>query len=381
MPDDDKTTLSLKYVGRRFEGARLPIDVLNDLPALRDLVAALAKHEFRQKNPDRKRLPQGFDKAISFSLIEVEEGSAVPILELDNEVAQQNLPKIGNGMSEMVEHAFEQVAKIYDDAEQNRFPAALPLDAIRALSKFGASIQEDESIEFSGTIGVDGNVVSLNSFRRKKLLTRVRETYTAEFEDIGTLTGIDLTHKTIQINTEKYGEIRLPLEGTSMLAEHFDGSLNTLVEFSVSVELDANDNLQSVDTVHSVDLILPYDEDVKNCLTRLRALSEVERGWLGNDEGEQLVHLARMRAAQLVFIRADLASLFKIYPTEDGGVSIEFDKDEWSFAVEIMPDGTLEIDGSSGTDKTFKTYEFDGISPEFLQKFDEMISVVFNDKD
>ena len=81
--DDERKSFSLRYVGRRFANARLPLDVLSDLPALRDLIAAIAKQEFRRQNPDRQRVPQGFDKAISFALIEIEEGSAVPKLSLE----------------------------------------------------------------------------------------------------------------------------------------------------------------------------------------------------------------------------------------------------------------------------------------------------------
>lgn len=381
MDDEEKTTLSLRYVGRRFKGARLPLEVLNDLPALRDLVAALAKHEFRQKNPDRKRVPQGFDRAISFSLIDVEDGSAVPVIALDYEVAQQSLPQIGDRMSEVVESAFRQIAKIYDDADQGKFPQALPLDAIRALSKLGAGIQEDEHIEFVGVQSASGEIVSLDAFRRKNLLTRVRETYTAEFEGIGRLTGIDAATNTIQVETEKYGQLKLQLDGTAMPAEQFDGNLYSTVEFALSLELDANDDLKSVDAVHSVDLINPYGEAVSACVRRLQELSTVERGWLGEDQGEQLVHLAGVRATQFVFMRAGLAELFRIYPTEDGGVSVEFDKDGWSFAVEILPDGTLEIDGSSEDGGIFESQGFDGFSEDFFTAFDKMTSVVLNVED
>lgn len=379
--DGDTKEFSLRYVGRRFNGAKLPLDVLADLPALRDLIAALAKQEFRQKNPDRKRVPQGFDKSISFVLTEIEDGSAIPKFSLENEVAQQNLPNIGDGMEEIVTRAFDRVAKIFDDASHDRFPQALPEDAIRALSKLGANIQEDEKIEFQNTTGEDGNVVSLDSYRRKNLLTRVRETYTLEFEGVGTLTVIDATHNAIQVDTEKYGELRLPLDGVSMPAEQFDGNLHTLVEFSVSLALDAHDVFKAVEEVHSVDLVRPYDEDVMKCVRRLQELSKIERGWLGDDAGEQLVHLAGMRAHQLIFMRADLASLFRVFPTEDGGVSLEFDKDKWSFAVEISPDGSLEIDASSTEGEVFEAKEFSEFSEEFFSQFDSMISVAFNDED
>ncbi|WP_156943905.1 hypothetical protein [Roseivivax isoporae] len=378
--DDENKSFSLKYVGRRFANARLPLDVLSDLPALRDLIAALAKQEFRKKNPDRQRVPQGFDKAISFALIEIEEGSAVPKLSLENEVAQQSLPNIGDEMEEIVARAFERVAKIYDNAAHDMFPQALPQDVIRALSKLGANIQDDERIEFQGQVGRDGKVVSLDSFRRKNLLTRIRETYTKEFEGIGNLTGIDATNNAIQVQTEQYGELRLPLEGVSLPVEQFDGHLFSLVEFSVSIALDAHDEFKAVENVHSVDLVRPYDEAVMRCVRRLQELSKIEKGWLGEGQGEQLVHLAGMRATQFIFTRADLSELFRIFPTEDGGISVEFDKDGWSFAVEIMPDGSMEIDGSSEDGTVFEAQSFEEFSEEFFNAFDRMTAVVLDDE-
>lgn len=379
--DDESKSYSLRYVGRRFDNARLPLDVLSDLPALRDLIAALAKQEFRQKNPDRQRVPQGFDKAISFALTEIEDGSAMPKLSLENEVAQQSLPNIGDEMEEIVARAFARVAKIYDDAGRDVFPQALPQDAIRALSKFGANIQDGERIEFQGQFGREGDVVSLDSYRRKNLLTRVRKTYTKEFEGVGSLTGIDATHNVIQVQTDQYGELRLSLEGVALPVEQFDGNLYSLVEFSISIALDAHDEFMAVEEVHSVDLVRPYDEALTRCVTRLQELSKIEKGWLGDGQGEQLVHMAAMRATRLIFMRAGLANLFRIFLTEDGGVSLEFDKDGWSFAVEIMPDGSIEIDGSSEDGEVFEVQSFDEISDEFFNAFDTMTAVVINDKD
>ncbi len=374
--DDERKSYSLRYVGRRFSGARLPLDVLGDLPALRDLIAALAKQEFRLKNPDRKRVPQGFDRSISFAMTDIKDGSAVPVFELDYELAQQNLPNIGGGMDDIVSRAFHRAAKLFDDAGRDIFPPVLPQDAIHALTKLGANIQDDERIEFNNTSDADGNVICLDAYRRKNLLTRIRETYTTEFDGVGTLTGVDASHRTIQVQTERFGELRLPLDGVAMPAEDFDGNLHSLVEFSISIALDAHDDFRSIEEVHSVDLVKPYDEDLRRCVTRLQELAKIEKGWLGDQHGERLVHLAGIRATQLIFMRADLANYFRIFPTEDGGISIEFDKDNWSFAVEILTDGTLEIDASSDSGQVFEAQSFEGFSTEFFEEFDAMIAVV-----
>ena len=115
------------------------------------------------------------------------------------------------------------------------------------------------------------------------------------------------------------------------------------------------------------------------CIERLQELSEIERGWLGDDQGERIADPALLRARRLVAMRAHLADLFRVFPTADGGVSLEFDIDGWSFAVEIMPDGAVEIDGSSMDGEVFEVRSFDGLSKGFFDAFDEMISVVFGD--
>lgn len=372
---DDSKTYGLRYVGDRFANARLPLEVLSDLPAFRDLLAAVAKHQFRKKNADRQRVPRGFDRSISFTLVDIENGSAVPIFELETEIAQQSLPSIGNQIETIVSEAYNEVVSLIDNASRDVFPDVFPTDVIRAWTKFGSSLQGEERIEFQGSRGQDGNVVSFTHERRKRLLTQMRETYTAEIEAVGTLTGIDTKRNTIQIETEAYGELRLELNDIGGLATDFDGSTGSEVEFTISAALDANDELKAIESVSSADLVRPYDQHVIRCIQRLRNLAELEPGWLGQGQGEQVVHLAGTRATQLVFARAEYAHLFRLYPMEGGGVSIELDKGDWSFAVEIQSDGNVEIDGSSANGDVFEEMSFEKMGADFFKAFDDMVGL------
>jgi hypothetical protein len=101
---------------------------------------------------------------------------------------------------------------------------------------------------------------------------------------------------------------------------------------------------------------------------------------LNGKQGEQLLHLAGIRATQLIFARADLAHLFRVFPTEEGGVSIEFEKADWSFAVEVLPDGSLEIDASSESGEVFEAVKFAGFSRDFFESFDKMTAVALDEK-
>lgn len=369
--DDDSKKFKLRYVGQRFEGAKLPLDVLSDLPALRDLIAALAKLEFRDKHSERERVPKGFDSSISFFLTKIESGSARPVFQLDDEAAQRNLPHISDEVAGYVNRAYDKVAEIYDGASRDAFPKALPADAIRALSKLGASIHDDESIEFCDSKGADGNVVSINSSRRKALLTQVHETYTVEKELVGVLAGTDTTDNSIKVTTQEYGIIHLRLDETGTFAKAFDGHIETEVEFSITVSLDASDSFKKIEGVHSVDLVSSYSSGVERCLDRIQSFASIEHGWLDNDQGERVAKIACEKAVNIVNKWSSLAQCFKIFPTEDGGVSIEFEYNDHYIDIEIMPDGALELDFGGDAEAQV----FTDLSPEFSAAFEGLVGV------
>ncbi len=370
---DNRKKYSLRYVGERFRNARLPLEVLSDLAAFRDLLAAVAKHEFRKKNADLLRLPNGFDQSISLTLIGIEDGSAVLTFELETGVARLSPTPIRDQIESIVDEAFNKVVSLIDNASRNVFPDVVPPAVVRALSKFGSRLQGKESIEFMGSRGQDGNLVNLTPERRERLLTQLRETNTLEIEDVGKLTGIDIKRNTIQIENDAHRE--LGHDGIGIAAQSFDRSIGSEVA-STSAALDANDELKAIESVSTVDLVQPYNQHVERCISRLQALAKLEPGWLGQGQGEQVVHLAGMRAIEFVFARAGYAKLFRLYPMEGGGVSIEFDDGSWSFAVEIQSDGRVEIDGSSATGEIFEEQSFDQIDDHFFKAFDGMVSMI-----
>ena len=64
----DRTTFMIPvFRGKRFENHEVPLDVLPDLAAYRDLVLELARHLFLAGSPSRKRVPKGF--VDSFQLV------------------------------------------------------------------------------------------------------------------------------------------------------------------------------------------------------------------------------------------------------------------------------------------------------------------------
>lgn len=368
---EDHKTFQLRYVGPRFEGARLPLDVVADLPAFRDLLVSYAKESWRTTNSGRRRLPKGFDKSISFDLIALEEGSAMPKLDWRREGIQTSLFGFADELEALVDRSYEDVLSVIDGAANDDFPKALSSERIRALNKLGSGLRDDERIEFVGSKGKAGSVVYLDTEIRKALITRVHETYESRFESTGRLTGVHEGGRLL-IFTDKYDE--LPIEVDPERVNEFDGNIGSEVQFSVDVRLDSQDTYRGVVQVYDVDLIdAELAENLENCRRRVDELRGLAAGW--HDGGGEAISLKAVDAATaLLAKRPDLASAYRIFPTLSGGVTFEFETGGWDLSVELAPDGGSELYGVKlDGPEEIEPQAFADLGDAFFAAFDERI--------
>lgn len=344
----DTINFLLRYVGARFDKHRLPLDVLPDLSAFRDLLVSLVKAEWRATHEERVRLPKGFEKSIAFDLASIGVGSAVPKLEWDRETAQLLLPDFKDELASLVENAYAKVIQLIDGANDNLPSPGLLPESIRALNRFGSGLLEDEKIEFLGSEGKDGRVVYLNSDRRKRLITRGRDSYEARFENIGKLLGSEKDSNGISgwivVNTEQHGTIQIPVP-PERVKEEFDGSMDDDVQFRLTIELDNKDVFKRVVHVFDVDLIdAALVANLARCRKRIASMAELIDGWHDGD-GKAVTLKAIGVAEKLISARPMLAGSYHIYPTDIGGVLLEFVQSGWDYSVEATPEGGIEIYG------------------------------------
>jgi len=339
----DGNRFQLRYVGTRFRGAKLPLEVLSDLPAFRDLLVAYAKQEWFGLNHKRRRVPKGFDRSISLDLTGVEEGSAVPQLLWNRDVAQQTLPGFSDELEEIVARSYDDIVRLIDASGRDEFPVSLSSEHIRALNKLGAGLKDGERIEFVGSQDREGNVVYLDAYRRKKLITHVRETYQSRYEGVGVLRANSAEGWAI-VDTPDLGELKIPVD-QALIYEEFDGNLGAAVQLDIIVELDSFDRFRSVAGVKDISLV---DADIlaelSRCQQRLNDISNLPKGW-HHDTGERVSPQALGVANQLLMKRPSLCSSFRIFPTLQGGVLIEFDANGWDISIEISFTGELELYG------------------------------------
>lgn len=369
--DKENKSFVLRYVGSRFNGARLPLDVLSDLPAFRDLLVSYAKDGWRSTHRGRERLPKGFDKSISFDLVSIAEGSAMPKLDWSRKAAQEMLPGFVDELEVLVGSSYENIVQLIDNAGHSQFPSALSSEHVRALNKLGSGLLESERIEFLGSSGKDGNVVYLDAFRRKALIKGVRETYQARFEGVGKLVGLHVDGS-IAVSTLDHGELKIVIDEARIQSE-FDGNINSDVQFSLQIELDNNDKFRNVIEVYDIEII---DPDLSNilirCNERLNELGDLQNGW-HNGEGVSIEKVAIANAKSLLNKRPNLSSFYRIYPTLEGGVLFEFEKKGWDLSVEFKSTNQFEIFGvqlDGNREQVPKLFE--DLETEFLQLFDTL---------
>jgi len=372
---DNVTNFQLRYVGERFNGARLPVDVLGDLPAFRDLIISFVKESWRLRFSQRRRLPKGFDRNLTFDLVRITEGSAIPNLNWNRSLAQAHLPGVIDELDQFVSSSFEKFVELIDCAEDFRPVQVLSPQQIRALNRLGAGLRDDERIEFLGTNSKSGGVIYLDIPRRRKILTRIRETYETRIDGIGTLveTRADGYAGHLVISTEDHGYVRIDLDADEV-ADNFAPYLQSEIQYDLQVEVDSKDQVRAILEIHDIGLIdEEYSAALIRCFDRLEELSKLSDGWL-DGEGIAIAEPALVNARRLLVKRKNLCGVFRLYPNDSGNILIEFENSGWGYTIEFRADSKIEmfaveLKGVGVMEPT----EYLSVGHQFLSDFDKWV--------
>jgi hypothetical protein len=315
--------------GVRFEGHSIPLTVLPDLTAYRDLVLEVARALFFRENPERQRVPKGFEEGFDLVLRGIGEGSAVALLERRTSVPAQ-LPLLNPRPADIFEQARDVVnLTIAAMRSGTPAPAAFPLEAVRCFNNFGRTLRDDESIEIRGPGG--HAAVAYNKQIRKRLVLLREGTY----ED-----AVEITGRVVQFDTQRrtFGL----LVGEQSVTGSLDGltprQMGIVRTAAVHTEdlrvcaagVGAFDPLDRLVRLVSVkELSFAEDEDLREALDidkRLATLAELGDGWLDGSGLAVAEHTLARLAALLKEAEGQGLSRPYLYPTPEGTVQAE-----WSF--------------------------------------------------
>ncbi len=315
-----------RLTGQRFEGGSIPLEMLNELPALGEMIVAVAKWRYLRDHPDRKRTPRGFAESASLRLTGVEQGSAIPIIEISfaspSSPDTPQLPGMPGEFGKYFEEARDCIIDAISAAEHGEASTYnLPDEYLRYFDRFGRRLHEGESIEFSSKSGV-GSVRLTRASRRKLIRASQASEVTEEVLIRGSIPEMDQDRMTFELQSLEGRKIPAVIEEShrNVILEGFNGyEAGGKVSIRGIGKYDRQERLVKLDSIEEITALDPMDVNYR--LDEFRSLRD---GWFEGEgrapSREGLDWLATQFEQRYP---ADLPLPF-LYPTPEGGVRAEW---------------------------------------------------------
>jgi hypothetical protein len=332
VSNDPNTFVTHTMEGTRFDDHAVPVEVLPELAAYRELVVSVARELFFARNPHRKRVPKGFEDGFQLVLQSIGKGSAVTALkrvvtEPPPKTADIQLRLLEAQERDYFEEARDLITRTIGAAhDQSTPPPEFPGSALPLFNKFGSSLRDDERIVVSSPLG---QRAVYDRRTRKRLVLQREKTYEDDVDVIGEVVQYDRERATFDILTDM-GRVQGRLEGLSQYAiAIIQNAITAELKFRIRIvgrgAFDGADTLTRF--VDVKDVSYTEDEEVKQALdveSRLRALGELAGGWFFGEGSE--IPREGLDWLATILTRAIDAGLPRpfLYPTPDGGVLAEW---------------------------------------------------------
>jgi hypothetical protein len=363
--------------GQRFSKS-VPLDVLPDLTAYSDLVAAVARALFYRRNPERKRLPKGFMDRFELQVSDIGQGSS--ILTIERSFAGAVLFPTNDPFDEF-DQARDLISQCIAYVSTGKpVPSDFPEEALPRFNGFGRRLKDTESFELKLPNQESGVVYDREV--RKRLILATATMYEDAVSVFATVSGAD-------VGTRKF-RLRLDDERIvpAILNPEIEGSvLSALKDYKTArlkvsgIALLARDDrvieFREVTEVEEAD----QPENVVSIRERIDQLRALEPGWM-DGEGEKLSSDAldwlQLKISTLVLHHQIPAP--HLYPSPDGHIEAEWSEGAW----EVRADFDLlekRVTSEAVDVTTMKARSMDSVDGDNLAEIAAFLSQFIGDRD
>ncbi|MYV57670.1 hypothetical protein [Streptomyces sp. SID3212] len=346
MGTDSRTFGSWRLRGGRYEQAGLPVEVLAEFARYERLVVDVARGLYKQRHARRQRVPRGFASSFSLRLSDIQRGSVIPVLERTIVDSDALFDDHDAGI-------FEEARMVIQDAlrsiqEGSGIPRNFPPHALREFSSFGRTLRGDEFIEFDS--GTPNAVIYSQSVRRKIHEQARLERFEIETLVLGQVTGLSADKSTFEFRLARGEKVILGRFSSddivADLKQYLERStMAPTVAISAVAIQSMEDEIIEIQDVLSIEPALPVDWS-----ERLSELHDLEAGWL-DGVGRQVSRkvLREVESLLLEFLDEQVQRPY-IYPTEDGGVQLEWPYAAGEVTLTVTADEKVEAYAFSKSD-------------------------------
>jgi hypothetical protein len=249
----------MKLSGPRFADHGADLDSLQELASYKRILLEIAKEVWRRRNPDRQRLPRGFEDGAVFKLYKIEQSSVgLPIMRVDDTSdARQgvlDLPDEFDSAADLLEEVVEAAA------ENRLLPPWFPRSVLPMFAEFGRSLSEVDAIELKSPRRE--TVVPYTSATRDRLAHWTERTYIDSTVILGEVRSADLDVSRFTIRHaggEKVTARFLPGQ-ESLITRALDAHTECIVRVVGTAEFDSADaSIRQVLSVDSIEVIGPEE--------------------------------------------------------------------------------------------------------------------------
>jgi hypothetical protein len=325
-----------RFDGDRFVEHTLPVEVVSDLVAYESLIVDLAKYLYLQDNPERQRVPKGFEGGFQLHIEKIEDGSSRPLLAM----VMAGAIAMNSPNADYFERARDLVAESIG-APEGKLPEGFPPQFLTYFNQVGRSLRDGEKMELART---EGDPAVLTPERRKKLVLATEAVYEKE---------VDATGFIVETHFEKRSFHLRPSDGSRLIAvdmperlvpdvRKLGGRERVQVTIKGIGTYDAWDKLQRIVRIDSFQI--QPSEELSITFESLTALAD---GWLnGKGLAPDKVRLAEV-LRMMIEHYPDQIPLPNIAPMSEGTLLFEW-------RVSGDPSVDVDLNSQSGVFHAFR---------------------------
>jgi hypothetical protein len=357
----------VRLTGARFEGGRLPVDSLIELQKYQEVVRIAAAAEWRQAHPDDK-LPMDFEESVSLTIDRIDDGSADVFLIFEQTAIYAEYQAEAQDAADAI------IVAAYSDAPIPELPSLTPKEDVQfreTVAGIGATLLPGQSIEFYPD-GSDMSPVSITIATHKEAVERLSGVddflvapdegakkpglQVAEESLVGRVTALDADRMRFTLTLGDGEEVHGFYKTQPALLEDFRKLVNSTAEGPLTrITGDLQTRAGQIFRFRETSTVEQVQFDNTAWGARLAEFAALRSGWDGGT-AEQITSTA-LDAAQKLLQGIDRAQIERpgVFPTDEGGVLIEWSKTSGVLSIEILADGNFEMFSLSRGEKTANT--------------------------
>jgi hypothetical protein len=339
---DDGAFVRVRFAGGRFDSHTIPFEVLPDLAAYRELVVEVAKHLYRQRNPDRQRVPKRFAESFQLGLGQVVRGNSATALGLRFDAIEDAEPQVELAFplhSQYFEDARNLIDRVIAAANDDRaMPSDFPRDMLGRFNRFGQSLKAGEHAELSHSSVAP---VRYDGVTRKRIVLSANPTYEDVIDQKFTLTGGDLHRNMVHVIDDSGGHFDF-LVDSDETCEKAISRRRHQIRLVGTGQYDRQDRLCKITSYR--ELIFTDDEPRRGSDERLDEIARTPAGWFsdGNPAPDPKA-VERMRAFVAMATGEAGVPAPYLYPLPEGGITAEWTRGDWEISATVDA-ATLRIE-------------------------------------